>query len=116
MTLDDRAAARLTLPDGVYGYPAWLPDGSGIVYTAYEYGASGEDADLFVYDFATKRPAPFLLQTGPQDFAAVSPDGQRVAYVASTATTVPGFGAHGRRVAALPRQLARHAAGLVARR
>ena len=94
MTLDDRSAMRLELPAGVYGYPAWLPDGSGIVYTAYEYGTTGEDADLFVYRFAAKSASPFLLQTGPQDFAAVSPDGQRVAYVASTATTVPGFGSH----------------------
>jgi Tol biopolymer transport system component len=94
MTLADKAAARLALPAGIYGYPAWLPDGSGIAYTAYEYGPRSEDADLYVYHFATATVAPLILQTGPQDFVAMSPDGQRIAYIASTATTVAGLGSH----------------------
>ncbi|HEX6098951.1 MAG TPA: hypothetical protein VF432_21735, partial [Thermoanaerobaculia bacterium] len=85
-------AVRLELPAGIYGYPAWLPDGSGIVYTSYEYDPPHEDADLFVYDFATRRAKLFLLQTGPQDYAALSPAGDRVAYMSSLATALPGFG------------------------
>src|SRR5206468_1637571 len=33
-----------------------------------------------------------VLQTGPQDYAAVSPNGDRIAYISSVATTLPGFG------------------------
>src|SRR5438309_428976 len=92
LNLDTRQTARLDLPPGTYGYPCWLPDGSGIVYTSYEYTPAGEDADLFVYRFRTATASLFLLQTGPQDYASVSPAGDRVAYVASVATTIPGFG------------------------
>jgi len=92
MSLDGGAATRLDLQPGSYGYPAWLPDASGIVYTSYEYTPGGEDADLFLFRFATAATGLFVLQTGPQDYAAVSPDGGRVAYVTSVATTIPGFG------------------------
>ena len=92
LAFDTRKAIKLDLPAGVYGYPCWLPDGEGIVYTSYEYAAAGEDADLFVYDFKTSTSRLFLSQTGPQDYASVSPDGDRVVYVASVATTIPGFG------------------------
>jgi Tol biopolymer transport system component len=82
----------LELPKGIYGFPAWLPDGSGIVYTSYEYHPPQEDADLYVYRFATHHSELFVLQTGPQDYAAVSPNGDRIAYISSVATTLPGFG------------------------
>lgn len=94
MNLGDRAATRLELPAGTYGYPCWLRDGSGIVYTSYEYSPPGEDADLFVFRFATRASSLYLLQTGPQDYAALSPDGEHLAYVSSLATTIPGFGSN----------------------
>lgn len=91
-TLNDHAATRLELPSGSYGYPCWLRDGSGIIYTSYEYSGAAEDADLFVYRFASRASSLYLLQTGPQDYAALSPDGEHIAYVSSLATTIPGFG------------------------
>lgn len=92
MTVDTHESVRLELPKGTYGYPSWLSDDSGIVYTSYEYGASGEDADLFVYRFRDRRAEPFVLQTGPQDHSAIAPDGEHAAFVTSSATTIPGFG------------------------
>jgi TolB protein len=92
LTLETRQTTKLDLPPGAYGYPCWLPDGSGIVYTSYQYTPTGEDADLFVYRFQPASSRLFLMQTGPQDYASVSPLGDRVAYVASVATTIPGFG------------------------
>ncbi|HYI11825.1 MAG TPA: hypothetical protein VEK57_22400 [Thermoanaerobaculia bacterium] len=90
--LADAASVRLELPPGIYGSPSWMPDGSGIVYTSYEYRPPHEDADFFSYSFATGKTTPFLRQTGPQDFASLSPAADRVAYMSSLATTVHGFG------------------------
>lgn len=92
MELAAAETRRLDLPAGTYGYPAWLADGTGIVYTSYEYDPPHEDADLFIYDFATGRARPFLTQTGPQDYAALSPPGTGIAYISSLATSLPGFG------------------------
>lgn len=92
MSLESKAAEALPLPAGRYGYPAWLSDGSGLVYTSYKFMPGSEDADFFVYSFADKQERPFLTQTGPQDYPALSPDGSALAYVTSQATVVPGFG------------------------
>jgi TolB protein len=83
---------QLPLPAGVYGYPAWLPDGSGLVYTSYRYKPPDEDADFVRYDFKEGRQSSLLTQTGPQDFPALSPGGDQFAYMSSLATLVPGFG------------------------
>lgn len=92
MSLETKAAEALLLPAGRYGYPAWLSDGSGLVYTSYKFMPGSEDADFFVYTFSDRRERPFLTQTGPQDYPALSPDGGALAYVTSQATVVPGFG------------------------
>ena len=90
--LADKTAEALPLPAARYGYPAWLGDGSGLVYTAYTFAPGNEDADFFVYSFADRQPRPFLTQTGPQDYPALSPDGDTLAYVSSLATAQPKFG------------------------
>jgi Tol biopolymer transport system component len=87
-----KTATQINLPAGRYGYPAWLNDGSGIVYTAYTFAPGNEDADFFVYSFKDQKPHPFLTQTGPQDYPAPSPDGGALAYVSSLATVLPGVG------------------------
>ena len=92
MDLASRGVTRLNLPKGIYGYPSWEAGGGIIVYTAYEYSAPHEDADLFEYSFKTGQSRLFLMQTGPQDYAAVSPNGTRVAYVSSVAATMSGSG------------------------
>lgn len=92
MSLETKAAEALPLPAGRYGYPAWLSDGSGLVYTSYKFMPGSEDADFFVYTFGDRQERPFLTQTGPQDYPALSPDGGALAYVTSQATVVPGFG------------------------
>ncbi len=92
LDLASRQPKRLELPPGIYGNPFWLPDGSGIVYTSYEYAPPLEDADLFLYRFAGNEAKPLVTQTGPQDHPVLAPDGDRLAYVSSIATTVSGFG------------------------
>jgi TolB protein len=92
MSLDTKSADALPLPAGRYGYPTWLSDGSGLVYTSYKFTPGSEDADFFAYTFADGRERPFLTQTGPQDYPALSPDGGALAYVTSQATVLPGFG------------------------
>lgn len=92
MSLETKTTAALPLPPGRYGYPAWLSDGGGLVYTSYTFMPGSEDADFFVYTFGDGRERPFLTQTGPQDFPALSPDGGVLAYVTSQATVVHGFG------------------------
>lgn len=92
MTLGERAATRLQLPGDRSGYPTWLSDGAGVVYTSYKVTPPTEDADFFVYSFQEQNQKMFLTQTGPQDYPAISPSGDRLAYVSSLATLVPGFG------------------------
>ncbi|HKS29784.1 MAG TPA: hypothetical protein VJS44_18315 [Pyrinomonadaceae bacterium] len=92
MLLATKAANRLPLPAGRYGYPAWLSDGSGIVYTSYTFAPGNEDADFFVYSFVDQTQRPFLIQTGPQDYPSLSPEGGTVAYISSLATVQQGFG------------------------
>lgn len=92
MAVATKTATQIILPAGRYGYPAWLNDGSGIVYTAYTFVPGNEDADFYVYSFKDQRPQPFLTQTGPQDYPALSPDGGALAYVSSLATVLPGVG------------------------
>ncbi len=92
MTVATKTATQIPLPPGRYGYPAWLNDGSGIVYTAYKFVPGNEDADFFVYSFRDQTQQPFLTQTGPQDYPALSPDGSALAYISSLATVLPGVG------------------------
>jgi len=92
MSIETKAADALPLPAGRYGYPTWLSDGGGLVYTSYKFMPGSEDADFFAYSFADGQERPFLTQTGPQDYPALSPDGGALAYVTSQATVLPGFG------------------------
>jgi TolB protein len=92
MSLGSKSATRLQLPGDRSGYPAWLSDGTGIIYTSYKVTPPTEDSDFFVYSFQEQNPKLFLMQTGPQDYPALSPSGDRLAYVSSLATLVPGFG------------------------
>lgn len=92
MELGTKVATEVALSGGRYGYPSWLSDGSGIIYTSYTVTPPTEDSDFFVYSFSEQKPRTFLTQTGPQDFAALSPVGDQVAYISSIATLIPGFG------------------------
>jgi TolB protein len=78
---------------GHYGYPTWTPDGKALVYTVYTFNPPTEDGDIHTYSFADSKYRLLVNQTGPQDYPAVSPDGNRLAYMSSLATLVPGFGA-----------------------
>ena len=80
-------------PPGHYGYPTWMPDGDGLVYTSYTFNPPSEDAEVFRYSVKERKQQLLLQQTGPQDFSAVSPLGDRIAYVSSVATLVPRLGA-----------------------
>lgn len=92
MNIATRTAAQIQLPAGRYGYPAWLNDGSGIVYTSYKFTPGNEDADFFVHSLKDQKQQTFLTQTGPQDYPALSPDGGSLAYISSLATVLPGVG------------------------
>ena len=92
MTIATKTAVQISLPPGRYGYPAWLNDGSGIVYTSYTFAPGNEDADFLVHSFTAQKQQTFLTQTGPQDYPALSPDGGSLAYISSLATVLPGVG------------------------
>jgi TolB protein len=92
MPLATKAAAAFPLTPGRYGYPAWLHDGSGLVFTSYKFTPGNEDADLFIFPFAEHKERALLTQTGPQDYPALAPEGKALAYVSSLATVLPGFG------------------------
>jgi Tol biopolymer transport system component len=92
MTIGTKTPAQLPLPPNRYGYPAWLSDESGIVYTAYKFTPGNEDADFFVYSFKDQKEQPFLIQTGPQDFPSLAPGTDTLAYISSLATVLPGLG------------------------
>jgi len=92
MTIATKATEQIPLTPGRYGYPAWLQDGSGIVFTSYKFTPGNEDADFFIYSFRDRTQQPFLTQTGPQDFASLSPRDNALAYVSSIATVLPHLG------------------------
>jgi len=91
MILATHEVTRLPLPPGRYGHPTWLRDGSGIVFTSYVVHPPDEDSDLYVYVFQEGKMKLFLKQNGPQDYPAISPDGNKVAYMCSFATVIPGM-------------------------
>jgi TolB protein len=92
ITISNRSKTELALPTTRNGYPIWLNDGSGVIYTAYTFAPPNEDADFYVYSFKDQKQQLFLLQTGPQDYPALSPAGDTLAYISSLATTLQGFG------------------------
>jgi TolB protein len=92
MPLATKVSEAVPLSPGRYGYPAWLQDGSGLVFTSYKFTPGNEDADLFVFMFAERKERALLTQTGPQDYPAPAPANAALAYVSSLATVMPGFG------------------------
>jgi TolB protein len=92
MTIGTKTTTQIPLPPNRYGYPAWLSDGSGVIYTTYQFTPGNEDADFFVYSFKDQQEQPFLTQTGPQDFPALAPGTNTLAYISSLATVLPGSG------------------------
>jgi TolB protein len=91
INLATQKAAKIGLPPGRYAHPTWLPDGSGIVFTSYVVHPPDEDSDLDVYIFKEGKKKPFLKQTGPQDYPAISPDGNKIAYMCAFSTLIPGM-------------------------
>lgn len=90
--LDSQRVTILELGVGRYGHPSWLSDGSGIIFTAYTVRPpDDEDSDLYVYSFKDGERKLLLKQSGPQDYAAMSPDGGELAYVSMVTTLMPGF-------------------------
>jgi Tol biopolymer transport system component len=83
-------AARFS--NGQYGYPTWV-DNDVLAYTTYVVTPPTEDSDIYAYSFKEGRQRALIKQTGPQDFAHVSASGGQIAYMASVATQMTGFGA-----------------------
>jgi Tol biopolymer transport system component len=92
MNIRTKSATPVPLPANRYGYPTWLGDGSGIIYTLYKFTPGNEDADFFVYSFKDQKEQPFLAQTGPQDYPAFSAEANALAYISSAATVLAGVG------------------------
>lgn len=95
MDLDSKATRKLAakFSNGHYGYPSWMPDGKGLVYTIYTFTPPREDGDLHMHTLDDGKYSLLVNQTGSQDYPAVSPDGSQLAYMSTLATMVPGFGA-----------------------
>jgi TolB protein len=95
MDIATKTATKLAnnFKNGHYGYPTWLNDGSALVYTIYNFNPPSEDGDIFIHSFKDGKQKVLVNQTGPQDYPAVSAAGDRLAYMSSLATLVPGFGA-----------------------
>jgi TolB protein len=56
--------------------PAWLPDGTGLVFTQFDTSASGEDSTISLIRQGMTQAEPLLTMTGVQDDPQVSPDGR----------------------------------------
>jgi TolB protein len=91
MPLTTRHATKIDLPSGRYGHPAWLSDGSGLMFTSYVVHPPDEDSDFSVYNFKDGKMQLFLKQTGSQDYAAISPDGSKIAYMSAITTLISGM-------------------------
>jgi TolB protein len=91
MPLATRKAIKVELPSGRYGHPAWLSDGSGILFTSYVVHPPDEDSDLSEYNFKENKMQLFLKQTGSQDYPAISPDGSKIAYMSALTTLIAGM-------------------------
>ncbi len=75
-----------------YGYPVWISDDL-LAYTMYVVTPPSEDSDIYSYSFSENKQKALVTQSGSQDFASVSPGGDRIVYMSSTTTSVSGFGA-----------------------
>jgi TolB protein len=61
-------------------------------YTLYTITPPTEDSDIYAYSLREGKQRVVVRHTGSQDFPAVSPDGNKVAYMSSVTTTVVGLG------------------------
>jgi len=78
------SSGPISIGDTPEGYFSWTPDGRSIVVSAYsEPGAFGVPAqtDVFLFDAASGQSTRLTKASGFKDKAAVSPDGQHVAYI-----------------------------------
>jgi TolB protein len=93
LDLKSRATQKLAarFSNGSYGYPAWVTKDL-LAYTVYTVTPPTEDSDIYAYSFIEGKQRILVRQTGSQDYANVSPDGQQVAYMSSVTTTVSGLG------------------------
>ncbi len=61
-------------------FPSWMPDSKSLVFSAFS--PSGTTQDLFQIDIASGQVTPLLETTAAEETQpAVSPDGQKIAYV-----------------------------------
>jgi len=78
--------------NGSYGNPVWV-DNDSLAYTIYTVTPPTEDSDIYVRSFKDGKQRILIRQTGSQDYASISSDGTRIAYMSSVTTSVGGFGA-----------------------
>ncbi len=82
---DGQNPRRLTSDPGAEREPVWLPDGSGIVYTAESPARSGVEARSHIMLAPLNGTARALTSgTGASSMPTVSADGKRVVFVTST--------------------------------
>lgn len=95
MELPSKATRKIgaKFSNGHYGYPTWMPESKGLVYTVYTFNPPREDGDIHTHSFDDGKYSLLVNQTGSQDYPSVSPDGVHLAYMSTLATMVPGFGA-----------------------
>jgi Tol biopolymer transport system component len=93
MNLDGTLREQLT-NDGTFKFlPHFSPDGTRLVYTKYAaggYGSPDAQADVAVFDLATRKET--MLTTGGGNVQGTwSPDGTRIAYLGGTAVAGQGI-------------------------
>jgi serine/threonine-protein kinase len=75
--LDGGDASRPLLSEpGRYGWPRLSPDGKQLAYTLFE----GSDADIWIYDLATRAKRRLTVGGGDQSMAVWTPDGRHLIY------------------------------------
>ncbi|VFM95161.1 MAG: WD40-like Beta Propeller Repeat [Candidatus Kentron sp. G] len=82
----DARCNRLAVAVGYPVRPAWHPKSDSLTFVHYTFDAEEEQATLkraaITPDGVIGKIEPVIQQTGTQDFPALSPDGQRLAYTA----------------------------------
>lgn len=83
---------RLPMPNGPYDHPCWMPDGNSLLFSNSKISAKDEHSDLIILSLNDNSTRAFLSQANSVDFPAVSPKGDKLAFISIAITDFQGWG------------------------